>query len=112
MIERKDLPLFLKEVIEAMLPILPHFKITSRIEHDERSTRIFFIVKRPQRPCQEIAKMDVEFIYTLNTKKEPGIDVDTHIYILASNLTDQEIKGIVLLHAMCGLTPYEFLNQK
>ncbi len=110
MIEKKDLPIFLEEVLKTLVPNIPNILISSRVEQNKKATQIFFVISRPRNPNQEIARMSVEFIYTLNKAQKPSLHIDTHIYILTGDLEDTEVKSLILLQAMCGFASYEFLN--
>ena len=110
MVPRDQLKVPLETVVGELSKIVTHFTICSRIEHDNISTRLYFSMRRIGDPDKEVIKMNIEFISVLNTKQTTGLHLDTHTYFLTENLTDPELKDVILLHAMIGIVPYEIAN--
>lgn len=110
-VSRDQLKILLETVVGELSKIVTHFKVQTRIEHDNLSTRAYFSIRRKSTPGKEVVKMNIEFMSVLNTKQIASLHLDTHIYFLTEDLTDAELKDVILLHAMIGIVPYELANR-
>jgi len=110
MIPRDQLKILLETIVGELTQIIAHLTLTSRIEHDDHSTRLYFLIYRKDTPGKEVVKMNIEFTSVLTAKHTIGLHLDTHIYFLAEDLTGPELKDVILLHAMIGIVPYELAN--
>lgn len=110
MVPRDQLKILLETVVRELPKIITHFTLTSRIEHDNISTRLYFSMYRKNTPEKEVMKMNIEFMSVLNIKQTTSLHLDTHVYFLSEDLTDPELKDIILLHAMIGIVPYQLVN--
>jgi len=110
MVPRDQLKMLLETVVGELTKIIAHLTLTSRIEHYDHSTRLYFLIYRKDTPGKEVVKMNIEFTSVLNIQQTVGLHLDTHMYFLTDNLTDPELKDIILLHAMIGIVPYQLAN--
>ncbi|MBI5152849.1 MAG: hypothetical protein HZA36_00070 [Parcubacteria group bacterium] len=111
MIPRDQLKILLEAVAEEIPKIVTHFKIKTRIEHDNLSARLYFSLRRNKEPDKETVKINIEFLSVFTPQRTVGLHLDAHTYLLTKDLSDPELKDVIILHAMCSIVPYQLANR-